>query len=171
MKDVNRVNDPYLWVLKKVIHISLKALAALMILVVISGVLDVAWTLYQRLVSPPQFILTMNDILATFGAFMTVLIAIEIFVNITVYLRDDFIHVKIVMATAIMAVARKVIILDIKELEPAYLWGVASLMIAVSAGYWLVMKLPRFDLDKEHPPTQKTAEESQGSLQEPESQG
>ena len=47
--------------------------------------------------------------LATFGAFMAVLIAIEILINITIYLRDDVIHVKIVMATALMAIARKVL--------------------------------------------------------------
>ncbi len=45
-------------------------------------------------------LMNISDILATFGAFMAVLIAIEIFINITIYLRDDVIHVKIVMATA-----------------------------------------------------------------------
>lgn len=45
-----------------------------------------------------------SDILATFGAFMAVLIAIEIFINIIIYLREDVIHVKIVMATALMAI-------------------------------------------------------------------
>ena len=85
--------------------------------------------------------------LATFGAFMAVLIAIEIFINITVYLRDDVIHVKIVMATALMAIARKVIILDLEKVEPEYLWGIASVVIAISIGYWLVIQLPRFDMD------------------------
>lgn len=65
--------------------------------------------------TPPFMMLTINDILATFGAFMAVLIAIEIFINITIYLRDDVIHVKIVMATALMAIARKVIILDFEK--------------------------------------------------------
>ncbi len=51
------------------------------------------------------------------------MIAIEIFINITVYLREDVIHVKIVMATALMAIARKVIILDLEKIEPEYLWG------------------------------------------------
>lgn len=46
--------------------------------------------------------------LATFGAFIAVLIAIEILVNITAYLRNDVIQVKIVIATALMAIARKV---------------------------------------------------------------
>ena len=49
---------------------------------------------------------------------MAVLIAIEIFINIMVYLREDVIHVKIVLATTLMAIARKVIILDPDKTEP-----------------------------------------------------
>lgn len=142
-----RSQEPLIRHLQQVIRWAVRILAVLMVLVILMGVVDVAWTVYQKIITPPKYILTISDLLASFGAFMTVLIAIEIFVNIAVYLRDDVIHVKIVMATAMMAVARKVIILDIKELTPPYLWGVASLMVAVSAGYWLVMKLPKFKMD------------------------
>lgn len=112
-----------------------------MVFVIIMGVVDVGWTLYQKLITPPVYILTIPDMLATFGAFMAVLIAIEIFINITVYLRDDVIHVKIVMATALMAVARKIIILDMEKLEPGYLYALGAIMFATSVGYWLIHKL------------------------------
>ncbi len=84
-------------------------LAILMVFVILMGVVDVGWTIYEKMSTPPIFILTITDMLATFGAFMAVLIAIEILINITIYLRDDVIHVKIVMATALMAIARKVL--------------------------------------------------------------
>ena len=112
MKTIKKIDDHLLWIMKKTIHLSLKALGLLMILVIVFGVIDVGWTLYERLLEKPTFILTIGDILATFGAFMVVLIAIEIFQNIILYLRDDVIHVRIVLATALMAIARKVIILD-----------------------------------------------------------
>lgn len=139
-------NEPLIQRLQIIIHWSVRALAILMVLVIVMGVVDVGWTLYQRLISPPVYILTIPDMLATFGAFMAVLIAIEIFTNITIYLREDIIHVKIVMATALMAIARKVIILDLNKIEPAYLWGIASVVFSISIGYWLVVRLPRFDL-------------------------
>lgn len=119
-----------------------RLLSILMAFVIVMGVIDVGWTLYQKLVTPPLMILTISDMLATFGAFMAVLIAIEILINITVYLRDDVIHVKIVMATALMAVARKVIILDYKEVQPEYVYATAVLVFAMSVGYWVVHKLP-----------------------------
>lgn len=121
-----------------IIRWAVRALALLMVFVIIMGVVDVGWLLYERLISPPVYILTISDMLATFGAFMAVLIAIEIFINITVYLRDNVIHVKIVMATALMAIARKVIVLDLEKVSPAYLWGIASIVLAVSLAYLLV---------------------------------
>lgn len=113
-----------------------------MILVIIFGVIDVAWTIYQRLNSEPRFILTMGNILMTFGAFMVVLISIEISQNIILYLRDDVIHVKIVIATALMAIARKVIILDYDELDPLYIFATGIVLLATGITYYFIHKLP-----------------------------
>ena len=142
MKLVKKEEDRFLWHLKNIIHLSLKSLALLMIIVIIFGVIDVGWTIYQRFVAEPRFILTMGDVLATFGAFMVVLIAIEIFQNIVLYLRDDVIHVKIVLATALMAIARKVIILDYDELDAMYIFATGIVLIATSITYFYVHKLP-----------------------------
>lgn len=142
MKNIDKANDPFLWLLKKIIHYSLKTLGLLMILVILFGVIDVAWTLYQRLLAPPRFILTMSDVLTTFGAFMVVLIAIEIFQNIILYLRDDVIHVKIVLATALMAVARKVIILDYDNTDSMYVFATGVVLVATGIVYYFVHKIP-----------------------------
>ncbi|MCG6930734.1 MAG: phosphate-starvation-inducible PsiE family protein [Desulfofustis sp.] len=142
MKLLTKDEDKYLWILKKIIHLCLKALGLLMVVVIVSGVVDVGWTIYQRFAAQPRFILTMGDILMSFGAFMVVLIAIEIFQNIILYLRDDVIHVKIVLATALMAIARKVIILDYEELEPMYIFATGAVLAATGIAYWLVHKLP-----------------------------
>ena len=151
MKLVKKEEDRFLWYLKNIIHLCLKSLAILMIVVIIFGVIDVGWTIYQRFVAAPRFILTMGDVLATFGAFMVVLIAIEIFQNIVLYLRDDVIHVKIVLATALMAIARKVIILDYDELEPTYIAATGIVLIATGITYWFVHKLPEKDqIDPPH---------------------
>lgn len=138
----SEVNSPLMDRLFSVVRVCVRLLAILMVFVIIMGVVDVGWTIYQKLMSPPIFILTITDMLATFGAFMAVLIAIEILINITVYLRDDVIHVKIVMATALMAIARKVIILDFAEVEASYVYAIAAVVISMSAGYWLIHQLP-----------------------------
>lgn len=130
---------PLFDILTRIIHVSVWALAVMMTLVIIFGVIDVGWMLLSRILSPPAMFLGMDEILELFGAFLAVLISIEIFVNIALYLREDVVHVKIVLATAFIAIARKVIILDAKETPPAVMYGVASLVLAMSIGYFLVV--------------------------------
>jgi uncharacterized membrane protein (DUF373 family) len=139
MKVEDFQHDPLIRALIRVIHGSVRALAVLMTLVILWGVLDVVYVLASRAASHRFYLLDISDILATFGAFMAVLIAIEIFINITSYLRADVIHVKIVMATALMAVARKVIVLDFKVLEAGYVWALAAVVLATSVGYFLAV--------------------------------
>jgi len=86
-----------------------------MVFVITWGIGDVVFVLYQRLMEPPIYLLSISDILATFGAFLAVLIAIEIFTNITLYIRNDVLPVELVVATALMAICRKVIIFDFKN--------------------------------------------------------
>lgn len=133
--------DALIRFLRRIIRFAVRILAILMTGVIIWGVIDVGWVIYDRLIDEmgPRFLLEISDILATFGAFMAVLIAIEIFVNITIYLRDDIIHVKIVMATALMAIARKVIIMDIEKIETLEIFAIAAVILALSVGYWMVI--------------------------------
>ena len=130
--------DPLIEFLNKTIKIAVKVLAILMVLVIIWGIGDVIYVLYQRLMLPPVFLLSISDILATFGAFLAVLIAIEIFINITIYIRNDVIPVKLVVATALMAISRKVIIFDFKELTPMYILATAAVVLALGITYWLI---------------------------------
>ena len=140
MNRENRVEDPLLNHLWRVIRVVVRVLAIIMTLVIVWGVADVCWILYGRLLQPPILLLTIGDILATFGAFLAVMIAIEIFENLTLYLREDVIHVDIVLATALMAIARKVIILDYKEMQPQYVYATACVALAMGVVYWLVVR-------------------------------
>jgi len=134
-------SEPLLKVLQWTIRMAVRGLAILMTILILLGVVDVAWMLFKKaLAASPMFVLSISDILATFGAFMAVLIAIEIFVNIIMYLREDVIHVKIVVATALMAIARKVIILDYSDTSWEYTWATAGVILATSIAYWLLTK-------------------------------
>lgn len=80
--------------------------------------------------------------MVAFGAFLAVLIAIEIFINITLCLREGVIHVKLVLATAPMAIARKVIVFDFKEIGFHYVVAVAAVLFALGITYWLISQKP-----------------------------
>ena len=126
--------------LHRVIRVVVKFLAVLMVLVIIWGIGDVLYLLYQRLNTPPILLLNINDIFETFGAFMAVLIEIEIFINIRLYLDTNVLSVQLVIATALMAIARKVIVLDFDDVTPDYVIGMAAVVFALGFTYWLVVK-------------------------------
>jgi len=143
--------DPFMSFLSGIIRQAVRILALLMVLVILWGIVDVVWVLYRQLMQPPFLLLNISDILATFGAFMAVLIAIEIFMNITVYLREDVIHVRLVVATALMAIARKVIVFDYEALGSEYVWATGGVVLALGVTYWLIGKKEGKESGKESP--------------------
>jgi uncharacterized membrane protein (DUF373 family) len=132
--------DPFIQFLHRTIRLGVKALALLMMIVILLSVLNVLYVIYDKISEPPYFLIPVNDLLETFGAFLAVLIAIEIFLNITLYIRSDVIPVKLVVATALMAISRKIIVFDYKHLEPAYVSASALVVVALGITYWLIQK-------------------------------
>ncbi|AFV00018.1 phosphate-starvation-inducible PsiE family protein [Simiduia agarivorans] len=134
--------DTLISAMHRVIQWAVKVLAALMVMVILLGVADVVYVLYQKLVEPPMFLLDVNDIFYVFGAFMVVLIAIEIFINIRLYLGSHVFPVKLVVATALMAIARKIIILDVEKLSYQYVLAIGVTLLALGITYWLLTLKP-----------------------------
>jgi hypothetical protein len=56
------------------------------------------------------------------------------------YLTQGQPHYEVVLSVAIIAIARKVIILDLKEMDSMSLIGIASIVVALTAGYYLMKK-------------------------------
>lgn len=139
--------DPFFRGLHHVIRFAIRVLAVLMVAVILWGVGDVVYIIYERLITPPVLLLDINDIFYTFGGFMAVLIAVEIFINIRLYLGTNIFPVQLVVATALMAISRKVIVLDFDQITPMYLIGIAATTLALGITYWLLRK----SSDQEYP--------------------
>lgn len=119
-----------------------KIIAVIMVFVIMWGVADIVYVLYQRLMAPPFMLLEIKDIFATFGAFMAVLIAIEIYHNLILYARDTHnsrLAVEIVLGTALMAAARKVIIFDYNEMDYNYVYATGAVILALSVAYYYIV--------------------------------
>ena len=133
-------HDPLIRAMHGIIRVCIKILAVMMVAVILWAVADVFYVIYLRLMAPPFMLLDINDIFKIFGAFMAVLIAIEIFINIRLYLGSNTLPVKLVVATALMAIARKVIILDLDNISPQYILSIAAVVLALGVTYWLISK-------------------------------
>lgn len=113
----------------------------LLAFVLILATVELIYVIIKDVISPPLFLLELDELLEIFGVFMLVIIGIELFESIIkTYLREDVDHVKVVLAVAMIAIARKVIILDIKEVSSLTMLGIAAIILALSVGYYLAKK-------------------------------
>jgi len=58
------------------------------------------------------------------------------------YLEMRFIQIRLVVATALMAAARKVIVFDYKEITSDYILATAGIIVALGLTYWLLTVKP-----------------------------
>lgn len=118
-------------------------LLVLMMTVVATAVYEMvvmAWTSLGPNYPADGQLLTLNELHNIFGFFLLILIGIELMETIKVYLLDDSIRVEIVFLVAMIGIARHVIDLDYKTMEPLTLMGIAAVIIALTVGYYYLKK-------------------------------
>ena len=104
------------------------------------AVLTLVATTAVDLISPPFLLLSGDEILALFGSFLLVLITLEFFESIKVYLRENTIPYELVVVIAITAIARKVIVLDLETASDLHLIGLGVVVIALAGAYYLLKR-------------------------------
>ncbi len=120
-----------------IIILSIKFLSIITVFTIVIATLNSLWILYSSLIEN-NFILKNIDFLNIFSQILIVLIAVEIFQNIAVYIKTDTIPIKLVLATALIAVARKFIIIDINKDNLWYIFALAVAVISLSLSYYLI---------------------------------
>jgi uncharacterized membrane protein (DUF373 family) len=75
-----------------------------------------------------------------FGGVLLIVLGLELLETLRVYVTQHRVRLEIILVVAIIAVGRHVINLDYHQLENSGLLGLAALVVALTAGYYLVMK-------------------------------
>jgi uncharacterized membrane protein (DUF373 family) len=130
-------------------------LTALISLIIIAAVVNLTFRIlslfFFGLLDPAEH----SVFQAIFGMVFTVLIALEFNHSIISVLerRESIVQVKTVVLIALLAIARKFIILDATKTEPMTLIGLAVAILALGAVHWLVRDQDRKDAnaDEESP--------------------
>jgi uncharacterized membrane protein (DUF373 family) len=134
----NFENELFLERLRQVEGIVARILSILMVLVILVTVVDLGVVLYRALLIFDQQGFLQSILTEIFGIFLSVLIALEILENITAYIRKHVVQAELVLATALTAVARKLIILDLEKVSGVSLVGLAAALLALSISYFIV---------------------------------
>ena len=126
--------------LKKFERMIVTSLIVMMALTILLATMELAWLIIKDVISPPIIFLEIQELLEIFGLFLLVLLGIELVSTLKTYLTQNELHMEVVFAVALIAIGRKVIILDVKEIPSLSLLGIAAIILSLSFGYFLVKR-------------------------------
>lgn len=137
-------DEEFLHLIEGIESLISKVLSVLMVLVTIVAVYDLGVFLVQELVNEvfsPNSTRFSEILFKVFGLFLNVLIALEILENITAYLKKHVIQVELVIVTSLIAVARKIIILDLSKTTGLDIIGLGVAILSLSISYWVIRRV------------------------------
>jgi uncharacterized membrane protein (DUF373 family) len=94
-----------------------------------------------KLASEVSF-LSAEEYVLIFGVIMNIVIILELFETIRMYLKESKFHVEIILLVTIIAVSRGIIMMEFKgeHFEPSLTFGFAGLILALAGSYYLIKK-------------------------------
>lgn len=126
--------------LEKFEHYILDTLICMLAFVILISTIELGWIIIKDLIKPPKYFLEIADLKEIFGFFLMVLIGIELLETMRAYILERIIHVEIILEVALIAIARKIIILDFEKYEGLTIIGIAFLLAATGAAVFVVKR-------------------------------
>jgi len=126
-------------------------LLILLLIVVLNGTRQLAQEILIRLwhlmlgeplgpASAVEFLEQFAILRQVFGAFLLILIGVELMRTVVMYLEQHVLHVEVVFTVAMIAIARHAIDLDLEHAQPMLLVGMGAMILALTLGYYLYRK-------------------------------
>ncbi|ACB51037.1 conserved hypothetical protein [Crocosphaera subtropica ATCC 51142] len=115
-----------------------KILSIALVIVIGVSIFDLSLVLVKDLFTAEPIGFFNKTLIEIFGLFLNVLIALELLENVTAYLRKHIVQVELVVVTALIAVARKIIIFDPSKYAKNDLIALAFACLALAASYAII---------------------------------
>ena len=116
------------------------ALLGMLMITVAASAVELGVVLIRDLLHQPFLRLDLHDMLEVFGFFLMVLLGLELLEIVKDYLEASKVHVEVVLLVAMVAVGRKIVILDYKTIPAGQMFGIAAVMIALAAAYYILKR-------------------------------
>ena len=112
----------------------------LMTIIVAIAIVELGIILYLDLFDPTDDVLFLeiDELFRIFGFFFIILIGFELVETVEMYFKENIIHAEVVLLVAVIAVSRKVILLDLEKYEPLAIIGLGTIIIALGGCYFLI---------------------------------
>ena len=132
------------------------ALIAMMGIILILATIELGYFIVKNILTSNYLLIDLDNLMDLFGVFLLVLIGIELLDTIKVYLKENVVHVEVVVLVAIIALARKVVVLKIEELTGEAIIGIALLVATLALAYYLIKKAGLMTCDMNDDKVKKT---------------
>jgi len=115
-------------------------LIVLLVIVLIFALGEMFWYLWTCVSNYPVGLLENHELMEVLGIFLLVLIAVELLDTMKAYITENVIHVEIIVLLAIIAISRKVILLNPADTDGVELIGTGIIIIGLAAAYYMIRK-------------------------------
>ncbi len=133
-------DDTFLNLIHWIENVVAKILSLALSVVILIAVFDLIVFLIKDISQDPVGFYN-KSVIELFGLFLNILIALELLENITAYLKKHIVQVELVIVTSLIAVARKIIIFNLKEYSGTDLIALGIAIFALAISYWLDRRL------------------------------
>jgi uncharacterized membrane protein (DUF373 family) len=125
----------YLRVLQKFIIV---LLLVIMSIILVVATVDLGIYILKNLIQQNIDKFSLDNLGELFGIFLVILIGVELLQAVKAFLQEEIVHVEIVVLVAIIAIARKVIVWEFKDLSAFETFGLSAMMLALAITYFLI---------------------------------
>ncbi|MBE9170769.1 phosphate-starvation-inducible PsiE family protein [Pleurocapsales cyanobacterium LEGE 06147] len=133
-------NENFLKLVHWIENLVAKVLSIVLLVLILVALADLVFVITRNILAEPIGFIN-KTLIELFGLFLNILIALELLENITAYLKKHIFQVELVIATSLIAVARKIIIFDLQKYSGTDLIGLALAILALSISYWLIRRV------------------------------
>ncbi len=108
-----------------------------MMIVISLSLIDLIYQLIQLILTSNFLVLGIDELFNLFGFILLLLISLELLQTIKMYLDEKIVHTEIVLEVAMIALARKIIIIDFEKVNSLNAIAIASILLALAIAYYL----------------------------------
>lgn len=111
-----------------------------MYIVVGISIFELAIALYNGIFSSSGDVVDgkIDQLFRIFGFFFVIFIGFELIETIEMYFKENVIHAEVILLVAVIAVSRKVILLELENYEPLAIVGLGLIILALGGCYALI---------------------------------
>ncbi len=124
----------------KLERIVIYSLITIMAGILLLATIELGYYLFKTILNSEYLLIDLDDLMNLLGVFLLVLIGIELLDTIKIYLRRNVVHVEVVVLVAIIALARKVVVLKIEELTGNHVIGIGVSIVSLAVAYYVIKK-------------------------------